>query len=735
MKRAGAFPLIALIATAALALFGICVHQIGRLLDARELAHTASGLRLDELADIAFALAWGLLPWLVLALGAVAATAVALYRAGLRDANAPTPDERPMAPGRSAPPTATMQPSAARRDSEMFALRLLSEVDRAILSGASNDRVIDLLLRAAPKVMGCESVMVTVLDRESISQGTVFVHNAGSLQQRALALGERDCVILRELAVALDGRLLDPKAPTPLLQPLACRAARSLLLVPVFVDANLAAVLGAAFTDSTGPEPAARALARDCANRLGVTLTTQARATDLYQETHYDPITALPNQRFMWERLGQEMSRAQREAVDFAVMYVDLDRFRKVNESVGHQAGDSVLEQASMRMRRCMRQEDVVARFSGDEFVVMLPTVSTISNVARIAEKLIAALSEPFTTGTDKHFLGASIGVSMFPQDGRTADKLVRNAHFAMYRAKAAGRGQCVFFDERMNTQALDRTGLERDLRAAVDNGELSLVYQPQVDLRNGKIVGTEALARWNHSRRGPIPPSVFVAIAEESNLIEGLGRLVRETACAQYQVWQRAGLVLPRIAVNVSSREVRHFNFLDEIRGLVQRHGMRPFSLELEITESLFLDDSTDVMATLRGLHDMGIYLSIDDFGTGYSSMAYLKNLPFDVLKIDRSFIKDLGSGDGSEGVVNAILGVARSLGKDVIAEGVETELQRNFLLGGGCDAAQGYLWSRPLPPEEFEQLISNWIIVPQPTPVFMPLDSVPDLTAALAR
>jgi diguanylate cyclase (GGDEF)-like protein len=483
-----------------------------------------------------------------------------------------------------------------------------------------------------------------------------------------------------------------------------------MLLLPVFVDAKLAAVLAAGYPTGAEPDATARTLARAFADRLGVALTTSARDRALHREANYDPVTALANQRLLRERLAQEISRSQRENRELALLYLDLDRFRSVNESVGHLEGDAVLQEASSRIKQCLRQEDVVSRFSGDEFVVLLPAPTQGADARNVAGKLIEALSQPFVGAGVEHHLGASIGISVFPQDGRSADKLLGNANFAMYRAKAAGRGRCVFYDERMNAQAVERAVLERDLRVALANGELHLAYQPQVDLRDGRIIGAEALARWNHPRLGPIPPSVFVEIVERNSLIGELDRVVRELACTQYQAWQARGLVLPRLSLNVSGLEILRGGLAGEIRTLLEAKGMRPYALELEITEGLMLESSKDVLATLRDLRELGVRLAIDDFGTGYSSLGYLRKLPFDVLKIDRSFVEDLGTDDGSEGVVNAILGVARSLGKKVIAEGVETEAQRAFLQAQGCDCAQGYLWSRPLLPDDFEKLVRNW-------------------------
>ncbi|HYC46134.1 MAG TPA: EAL domain-containing protein [Burkholderiales bacterium] len=606
----------------------------------------------------------------------------------------------------------TAQPAPER---ERLLMRVLADIDRAILSRAHLDTVVGVVLEATPQLIDCQVAAVTVLEKGLDNQARTAIVSLDPREGRTVHVSPLDAVAVRALARDPDGCVIDADTAAPFLHPVVKRGAARLLLLPVFVDAGLAGVLAAGYDARAEPDAAARAFARDLADRLGVALTATAREQDAHRHANYDPVTALPNQRLLRERLTQEIARAQREAREFALMYVDLDQFRKVNDSVGHLEGDTVLEQASRRMKRCLREEDVIARFSGDEFVVLLPALARGANAGRVADKLIAALSEPFVVGGVEHYLGASVGISVFPQDGRAADKLLGNANFAMYRAKAAGRSQSAFFDERMNAQAAERAVLERDLRAALANGELHLVYQPQIDLREGRIVGAEALARWNHPRLGPIPPSVFIEIVERNALIGELDRFVREVACAQYQAWQALKLPLPRISVNISGHEILRGGFTDQIRSMLQSTAMRPFSLELEITEGLMLEGSDAVLSTLQSLRELGVRLAIDDFGTGYSSLAYLKKLPFDVLKIDRSFVKDLGTDDGSEGVVNAILGVARSLGKKVIAEGVETESQRAFLFAEGCDCAQGYLWSKPLPAAEFEAFMRSWFSVPQ--------------------
>jgi EAL domain-containing protein (putative c-di-GMP-specific phosphodiesterase class I) len=279
-----------------------------------------------------------------------------------------------------------------------------------------------------------------------------------------------------------------------------------------------------------------------------------------------------------------------------------------------------------------------------------------------------------------------------------------------MYRAKGEGGGQYTYFEEGMNAQALDRAALETDLRGALANNELMLFFQPQIDLHTRQISGAEALIRWTHSKRGFVQPEAFISVAEQSGLIDQIGEFVRKTACSHYGTWERDGIAPPRIAVNVSSRELRRSDFIKGVESVLRESGVRPYSLEFEITESLFVDNSEQIVTAIKWLHDRGIRIAIDDFGTGYSSIAYLKRLPFDIIKLDRAFVKDIGQSAASDAIVVAILGMARNLGKEVVAEGVETLEQSEFLLHHGCETAQGFLWSKPLPPREFESLTRAW-------------------------
>ncbi|MEO6565643.1 MAG: bifunctional diguanylate cyclase/phosphodiesterase [Casimicrobiaceae bacterium] len=396
--------------------------------------------------------------------------------------------------------------------------------------------------------------------------------------------------------------------------------------------------------------------------------------------------------------MERAIARTRRDREELSVLFVDLDYFKHVNDSVGHAAGDDVLVEAAERLQRCLRSSDIVGRLGGDEFTILVTDVKSGGDARIVAENVMAAMARPFVVAGNEHFLSASVGIAVYPGDGATADELLRNADTAMYRAKAAGRGQSVFFEERMNLAELDRVRAEQDLRHALEHNEFYLVYQPMLDLHTGQICGAEALLRWNHPEHGLLAPMHFIRLAEETGLIDGLGEWVMREACGQFRMLQEARTPLPRISVNVSARQFKRPHFAETVHRVLQETGIPNTCLEFEITESLLLDATAEVEATLRALSRSGVRIALDDFGTGYSSLAYLKRFPVDVVKIDRSFVKDLPADRSSAAITGAIISMAHALKIKVVAEGVATLEQSDFLRDLGCDFAQGYHYSKPL-------------------------------------
>lgn len=429
----------------------------------------------------------------------------------------------------------------------------------------------------------------------------------------------------------------------------------------------------------------------------------------LNQLASLDSLTKLPNRSLLNDRLAQAIMRAPWRKRHVAVLFLDLDRFKIINDTLGHKAGDLLLTTVATRLTHCTREGDTVARLGGDEFVILLDDLAKPDDVQLVTQKILAELSKPITVARRELFMTTSIGVALFPNDGIDADTLLRNADMAMYRAKELGRNNYQLYSPLLATKASERLAMETDLRHALERGEFQLHYQPQVDLSSGTIVGMEALLRWTHPTQGAVSPVKFIPLAEESGLIVPIGDWVLRTACAQNKTWQGAGLRPIRISVNLSARQFQGQDLVERVIRLLTQTGLDPKFLELELTESLIMKGAEGDVDTLRNLNAMGVDISIDDFGTGYSSLSYLKRLPINTLKIDRSFVRDLTTNPDDAAIVTAIITMARSLDLRVVAEAVETEDQLKFLSALHCHRIQGYLFSKPLPAEEAERLLAE--------------------------
>jgi diguanylate cyclase (GGDEF)-like protein/PAS domain S-box-containing protein len=427
----------------------------------------------------------------------------------------------------------------------------------------------------------------------------------------------------------------------------------------------------------------------------------------VHHVAQHDVLTGLPNRSLLQDRLGQAVAYASRSGNPVWVMLIDLDRFKFVNDSMGHKAGDVLLMTVAARLRSSLRDTDTVARLSGDEFVVILSEHSDQPLSPDIVQRVMDSVAQPVMLGPKEFFVTCSIGVAAFPSDGTPADSLIEHADIAMYRAKKLGRNNFQFYTPAMNEESLERVRIESALRNALERNEFVLHYQPQVDLQTGRIVGMEALIRWKHPELGMVPPSRFIGIAEDTGLIVPIGAWVMRTACAQNKAWQDAGLGKLRVAVNLSARQFSAADLVPGIEAVLQDTGLDPSCLELELTESLFMSDVTPAVELLHRMKSLGINLSIDDFGTGYSSFSYLSRFPIDVLKIDRSFVNDITHDANDAAIVASIIALAHNLRLSVIAEGVETAEQLDYLRHQGCDEMQGYYFSKPLPTQEFEQLL----------------------------
>jgi diguanylate cyclase (GGDEF)-like protein/PAS domain S-box-containing protein len=434
-----------------------------------------------------------------------------------------------------------------------------------------------------------------------------------------------------------------------------------------------------------------------------------ARAMSL-QMTHsaqYDLVTNLPNRLLLNDRITQAISLARRQSRPTAVLFLDLDRFKYINDSLGHFTGDKLLQSVSRRLLTSVRASDTVSRQGGDEFVILLSEITHPEHAATSARKILHSLNASHSIGGQDLHIDGSIGISIYPEDGEDAETLIKNADTAMYHAKESGRNNFQFFTAEMNLKAVERQSLEGSLRRALEREEFLLHYQPKVDLVTGEITGVEALIRWLQPERGLVPPSQFVPVAEDCGLIVQIGHWVLREACRQARAWQDAGLHFKRISVNVSAAEFRDKGFVEGVRAILSETGLKAHYLDLELTEGVLMEDAESTATVLRELKTMGVHLAVDDFGTGYSSLSYLQQFPIDVLKIDQSFVHRITADSDDSPLVSAIIDMGKNLKKRVIAEGIETQEQLAFLQAHHCAEGQGYLFSRPLAAAQFANLL----------------------------
>lgn len=440
-----------------------------------------------------------------------------------------------------------------------------------------------------------------------------------------------------------------------------------------------------------------------------LTEQVQMAKAQLDHLAHHDLLTNLPNRMLLQDRLSQAIEVSRREGRQLAVMFLDLDRFKHINDSLGHAIGDELLVSVAQRLVSCMRQSDTVGRLGGDEFLMLLPDIEHAQQAALFAQKILTALTVPHRAGVQDLHVSVSVGISIYPDDGLDAQTLIKSADTAMYYAKENGRDNYKFFKPEMNARAVKRQALEAGLRNALERQEFVLHYQPKINLETGSIVGVEALIRWQHPTLGILLPGEFVSIAEDCGLILPIGKWVLREACQQAQRWRQAGLAPISISVNTSALEFRAKDFMNNVRETLESTGLEARYLELELTESVLMRDAASTYSVLSALANLGVKLAIDDFGTGYSSLSYLRKFPIDTLKIDQSFLTQMTDNPDNTAIVSAMISMGRSLRQRVIAEGVETKEQFDFLLSQQCDEGQGYYFGRPVLAPALTQLLQN--------------------------
>jgi len=425
-------------------------------------------------------------------------------------------------------------------------------------------------------------------------------------------------------------------------------------------------------------------------------------------QAYHDLLTKLPNRALLRDRLTLAINQAKRDSDQLAVMFLDLDRFKNINDSLGHMIGDELLQQVSTRLKGCIREGDTLARFGGDEFTLLLPKLQNgREDASKLAGKITTALKKPFYVDGHELYVSTSIGIALYPHDGTHMDSLIKHADVAMYHVKGQGKNGYQFYSNEMNAPYIKKLSLDTGIHKALDNNEFNLVYQPQINLRTGEIVGVEALLRWEHPEHGTISPSEFIPFAEESGLIIDVGYWVLKSACAELSNWRMAGLPDIRMSINVSARQLMENDIVENIISITKDYDLPGQALEIEITENAIMDDMDSVIRKLKALNDYGIAIAIDDFGTGYSSLSYLHKLPIQTLKIDRTFLKESRINKGDNTIIKTIVAMAKGLDLNVIAEGVETQTQLDYLREIDCNEAQGFLFGKPLPSDIIAQLL----------------------------
>jgi len=589
-------------------------------------------------------------------------------------------------------------------------LKLLSNLDRLILSGTDIDRICAHVLEHLGEVVRFESAAIMICDPNSGRVSRTFlvqIHEPGHISStRWTSAAQTPAPTGSSVNTAfLRQRLTELGLMEKFNTPVALKTA----FLTIQTEDGLSGMLILGRDPERTWERSEDISASDIADRIGVAIAGMQKSQQLFLQTRFDPLTRLPNRVLFSDRLVQDLSRALRSGQMLALLYVDLDFFKQINDTLGHGAGDQVLRIVATRLRASVRDSDTVARLSGDEFAIILNDITQPRDAGLLARSVISRLSEPFEIESQQCFLCASIGITLFPTDGREPETLLRNADIAMYRAKEGGKGRYVFYEERMNRETHNLANLDRELRVALEGNQFILHFQPQVDLRTGRVCGAEALVRWRHPERGLLQPAYFMAHAETSGLIEPLGELVLVKACEHYNRWRMQGVALERISINASPRQFKRPDFYRFVKSTLKAADIPPQALEIEITETVLMEESEIPRVTIGKLASLGVRIAIDDFGTGYSSLAYLKRLPFHVLKIDRSFVRDVTTDEDARTIASTIIAMAHSLRKDVVAEGVDDPAQLTYLHLEQCDQVQGYLISPPLADEDFVQFLRS--------------------------
>ena len=617
---------------------------------------------------------------------------------------------------------------AVQLDRQFQALSTAAELDRAVLSATDAASIVDTLLARTRDVFPCHLVGVTLVapDGGKSLSGVVYDYCDEVRHMARVELRSEDVQDLLDGPDLVTLDAADEELPG-YLDSLLRLGPRSLLVLPRRFRRQLVGILTIGDRTAAVAGVDEQVQLRRLADQVAVALVNAQMLEQVRSLAYYDSLTGLPNRLSYKERLAQALEHARRTGKLVAAFFIDLDHFSRINDTLGHDVGDQLLQQVALRLRAsCRDREDEVgpaqdaltpdvARLGGDEFTVIIPGLSQPEDAGKLARRILSSLAHPIRVAEHEIFVNASIGIAIYPDDGEDIETLLMHADTAMYKAKEHGGSSYQAYSRAMNASALQRLTLESALRRALERSEFELHYQPIVDGRTGHPVGAEALVRWRHPELGLLLPSEFIPLAEENGLIVPLGEWVLHEACAQNRAWQTAGLTPIRVVVNLSSRQVRR-SLPDTVARILQSTGLEERFLGLELTESLLVKHHKEDTDTLHALRAMGLHLAVDDFGTGYSSFSYLKHLPLDALKIDRSFVREIATSPDDAAITTAIIAMAHALGLKVVGEGIETAAQRDVLRGQGCDAMQGYLFSRPVPAKDLVPLLAKKPLAARP-------------------
>ena len=599
---------------------------------------------------------------------------------------------------------------AFRLDKQFKSLSAMADIDRTILSSSNESYIVDTVLRYIKDIIPCDYVLLSVVDKEtnnndkkskdqlndSILKNTISLLDADS----KLLLAHQDYLLIKSTQHAPD-----------FAKDIIKKGVMSLVIYPIVINDHLQSVITLGFRETKSPHDGDLKHGREMADRVAVALSNASKEEKIYEQTNFDALTKLPNRTLVADRLNQAVQRARRNGDQIATLLIDVDRFKNINDSLGHTAGDQLLIEIATRLCTVISETDTLGRLGGDEFAIILSDIGYKNNSAALitatAENIINAIKYPFIIHHHEVTVSASIGIAMFPADTMHTEDLLRYAEIAMYHAKSQRKGAYQFYSKDINATSIAQLVLETNLRQAIRNNELELHYQPQIDRVTGKIVAAEALLRWSHPELGNLAPEDVLPIADTSGLIVPIGDWVLRKACSQLREWMNKGIDPPRIAINLSAHQFREQNLIKRVKQILKEFELEVGYLELEITEDTIMSDVEQTTVTLRTLNEMGIRLAVDDFGTGYSSLSYLAKFPIQYLKIDKSFIRDISIDPNMASIVSAIVALAHSLRLEVIAEGIETQKQYEFLEKLDCDLFQGFLLGMPVPPEQFEELL----------------------------